>query len=343
MPLIVQRDTDAALLAVFLMSRYEDTMHTHEHEESPLHIFKSAAHHDGAAAILKIWLEGNLNSNGALATDIIKYSRRGVIRSHLLRHLAVPLWLSDGAQFGECGPVELEYDRLLVGVASLRHQFKSLEKSLLARQRLNRELISWMQSLISEAGVLSKAFEDWATRIPSTWHPQRHLLPAHYALPRRHFFSSIVYSYSSIAYAATWLNFFATAMLLNRTRLKILELIRPSSNDLGIDQERQEEDCCSKILSMAHDLSCSIPFTLDRFSVADSSKTLDGHAVTLNSDDEIKPYIATLVAWPLSLAASIGDLDLELKNWLREELLVCGKVIGTGVLQCAHSYHWFEI
>ncbi|KIW72099.1 hypothetical protein PV04_00319 [Phialophora macrospora] len=339
LPNLVERDVDAALLAIFLMSRYEDSMHAPEEVLSTT-AFRSYGHHDGATAILKIWHENSLKIIQP-ASDIIKHSRRGIIRSCILRQMPVPAWLADGAHFGEYG-LELEYDQLVVGVASIRHQFKTLQRERLLHHHRSQEVYLRGRDLNTEADALSQALQDWSTRLPSTWCPRRHLIPADVTLPRRHFFSSIVYSYSSVAHAALWLNYFATMMLLNRVRLRILVLIRPASDDLAGEQQRQEEVCCSQIRVMADALSSSIPFALDRFAVASSSKTPGEEEWILSSDEEIKPYLGYLTAWPLSIASSIGGLEGELKDWLRSELALVGRTLGVGVLECAQSYDWLE-
>ncbi|KAJ9606480.1 hypothetical protein H2200_009441 [Cladophialophora chaetospira] len=340
MPDLVHRDIDAALLTIFLMSRYEDTMQTH-HEGMSSTDFRSYVHHDGAAAILKIWRERCLGKSES-ATDIIKQSRRGIIRSHLLRHLALPAWLADGALYGEYG-LELEYDRLVVGVASLRHQFKSLQKEISSQNDLTIDLSSWAQDISAEAATLSKALRDWSTRIPSTWHPQRHLIPAHHPLPSKHFYSSIVYIYPSIAYAAIWLHYYATSMLLSRTRLRILELVRPMSDDFSNQQQMLEEECCATIRDMACALSSSIPFALDKITVTESAKLPDRLDITPNFEKEVKPYLANLVAWPLSLASSVGGLDSEQRNWFRSELVCVGEAVGAGVLVLTHACDWLDL
>ena len=127
MPELAQNDVDAALLAIFLMSRFEDATHA-AMDLSSDPVFASYQHHDGATAILKLWQERRLGP-GQPATAVIKHSRRGIIKSAFLRHTAVPAGLEDGGQFGEFG-LELEYDRLLVGIASIRQQLREIQQEM---------------------------------------------------------------------------------------------------------------------------------------------------------------------------------------------------------------------
>ncbi|EXJ65282.1 hypothetical protein A1O7_01623 [Cladophialophora yegresii CBS 114405] len=340
LPNLIRRDIDAALLAIFLMSRYEDSMHAFDEVLSTT-AFRSYCHHDGATAVLKTWHENSLMIMQP-ASDIIKHSRRGIIRSFLLRQMAVPVWLANGAQFGEHG-LELEYDQLLVQVAGIRHQLKFIQQQRLPLHH-HTQAVHWRaRALNIEADALSKALRDWSSRLPSTWCPRQHLIPAHVSLPRQHFFSSIVYSYSSVAYTSVWLNYFATMMLLNRARLRILELIRPAPDDLAGEQHRREEDCCLQIRVMADAMSSSIPFALGRFTVAPPSETAEKQEYILIEDEEIKPYHGNLTAWPLSVASSIGGLDAEMKDWLKAELVSVGKTVGAGVLECAQSSDWLDL
>ena len=287
-PELVQSDVDAALLATFLMGRYEDSVHL----AGPLvpgMAFRSYMHHEGSKAILKIW-EERCQTSSQPASAIIKYSRRGIIRSALLRHLAVPASLEDGGRFGEFG-LELEYDRLLIGVASIRNRLKCLQQEVFLSQSSKEEVVALTQELYVEAAALDAAFQVWTRRVPISWCPQRHLLTERYSLPRQHFLLPVVYSYQCIAYAAIWLNYFATRMLLNRARLKILYL-RRALNGLA-DQQPQEEQCCSEMRLMADALSASVPFVLDRFQVSGSPTQT---ALAMTSGGEIKPYAASLVA-----------------------------------------------
>jgi hypothetical protein len=132
-------------------------------------------------------------------------------------------------------------------------------------------------------------------------------------------------------------------MLFHRSRLRILELVRPLTDDLAGEQQRQEEFCCSEIRSMANALSSSVPFALDKFTVTESSKSMGGQAVTLDIEEDVKPYLGNLTAWPLSLASSIGGLDIEQRNWFKSELISVGKATGASVLENAHAYDWLDL
>jgi hypothetical protein len=81
-PTLDERNVDACLLTIFLMSRYEDIMHRSSsslNSKAPFAMsLQSLSHHNGAMAILKIWK--NRLSHSHPATDIIKQTRRGLIK-----------------------------------------------------------------------------------------------------------------------------------------------------------------------------------------------------------------------------------------------------------------------
>ncbi|KIW94536.1 uncharacterized protein Z519_04512 [Cladophialophora bantiana CBS 173.52] len=327
MPTVVETNIDAALLAVFLMSRYEDSAYNAEESQSNV-AFNSFTHHDGATSILKIWRHRHPRDMQP-ATDIVKHSRRGIIRSAILRYLAVPSWLEDGRLFGERGQ-DLEYDRILVRVANLRNQLMAVQQNNSHLETIGHELFQRAQKLNSEAAGLDKALQEWAIQIPSACHPRRHPVRTDASLPAGHLFSSVIYSYPGIGYAALWLNYSATRMLLNRAWLRILELIQPLSDESTWNQ--QMEQCRTRIMVTADDLSSSIPFVLERFKVTNAGEHQT--ATVFGTNEEIRPYVASLAAWPLSVASGIGSLHVERKQWFRTQLALIGRILGSGVLAC---------
>jgi len=71
-PTLSERNIDACLLAIFLMSRYEDAMHNPRSLNSKIPFsssLRSFSHHDGAMAILKIWKDQLSHSQPATDTS----------------------------------------------------------------------------------------------------------------------------------------------------------------------------------------------------------------------------------------------------------------------------------
>jgi hypothetical protein len=218
------------------------------------------SHYDGAMSILKVW---NDNLSDKSGTFIVKQIRRGLIKSSILRNLPLPDWMLDGSHFGEQDR-ELEYDKILVRVVNLHHASAKLQQEGDVLQILKAE------KLCNEARELEKALQAWLTNVPTCCSPQRHVLTKLDTSPRRHFYSSTVYTYIKPGFAAVWSQLFAVRMLINSTRLRVLKMSCPKSAiDLTYDTERLE--CITQLEAMANCLASSIPFCLERIKVQASS------------------------------------------------------------------------
>ena len=340
-----EANIDAYLLAIHFMSRYEDVVHRPGHLNLKTPFTKtcqSFSHHDGALAMLKFW-KGRL-SHSQPATDVIKHTRRGMIKSALMRNLALPNWLTQGASFGEHG-LELEYDRIVVQIASLRQRLSTLFKEKTGLQRISSdELVSTAEELNAEARDIDKALQDWNEHFPSTWSYQRHTLsePQH-PWPLEDFYSPMVYSYSNPAYAAAWNQYHTTRMLVNSTRLRILRISRPSSHNFAYHEQCLK--CLSQLNTMADGLASTVPLCLQRFKVTDflESSLSCQNSITLNTNEDIKPYVAISIIWPLTIASSLADVDVKQQWWFRSELARLGRIGGFRVLECAETDRWLEL
>jgi hypothetical protein len=325
---------DNCLIVNFFLSRYEDSVHLHL--GLPIAISaRSFSHHDGALAILKFWK--TQLSQKQPASNVIKNIRRGMIRSALLRSIGLPEWIQDGSSFGICG-LELGYDCNIVQVVRIRHELSSLlstNEALYTAQ----ELISKASELNRDAKQVDEALQVWASHFPISWRSQQHVLPVGNAWPTRNFYSAIVHSYSSFACAAVWSHYFATRMILNGMRLRALNICCEMSDDCSCEQH---SECLSNFTDMANDFASSIPFCLERFKITNDCKS-STPVLTMNTNENIKPYLARLVAWPLTFASSFGYGDRKEILWFRSELAHIGRVVGVKVMQYANTKHWFDL
>ena len=327
-----ERNIDACLLAVLLMGRYEGATYRpgDPNSRDSFTSLQSWSHHDGAMAILKVWND-NLSHNPA--TYIIKQIRRGLIKSSLLRNLPLPDWMLNGDRFGE-RDLELDYDHTIVRIVNLHYASASL-------QQKNGEQFEKAEELNNEARELDKALQDWAAHFPSTWSYKRHVLTESDPSPRRPFYSLTVYSYLRHGYAAVWSLYFATRMLINSTRLRILGMSRP--NPL-VNFTYQRLECNAQLKAMADSLASTIPFCLERFKVAEyPNSPIRQTSITLSTNEEIKPYLANLIVWPLTIASSLEEIDVRQQLWFRSELARLGRITGAGVLECAEKGQWVTL
>lgn len=316
-----EEDFDACLLATSLMSRYEGaTLDASDFFESEFAPFSQKwFHHDGVKAILKFWSD-NFHFN--TPTFIVKQTRRELIKSSVLRDLPIPDWMQDGSRFGEHGP-ELDYDHIMVKIANLNHTVATLKQESLCMKVAGK--------LNSEARELDEALQSWNKNIPGPCFSNPHRVPDDAIWPRKHFYSRTVYSYPKAAYSSAWCQSFAFSMIINSARYKILGL--SLSSGLAQPTFQQERDECSSRLEVsANNIASSIPFCLERFTV-DSPGT-PKCPITLNPDDEIRPYLARLVVWPLLVTLGVQEVHTKLRWWLRQELVSVGEITGDGTIEC---------
>ncbi|KAK5258329.1 hypothetical protein LTR40_008109 [Exophiala xenobiotica] len=327
MPSLLVHNTDICLLAIFFMSRYEDAIYDPTQPDPHGQNVRSFRHHDGALSILRMWKDRL--SFDQPATEIMKYTRRGMIKSALLRKLALPQWISDGITFGERG-LELEYDRIIVRLVNLRRQiFALLEDE-------NTPSASAAAQLAREAETIDRDLRQWALHFPSTWSYQRYTIAEMDEFPSRDYFSPTIYSYSSLAHAAVWNQYHSTRMLTLSTRIRIL-----GTGHLRVDEaaERERMDCLSCVEDVAEDFARSLPYSLERFAMVDQSGS-SSRIITPRSTEAIRPYFASLTIWPLSLASSLENVNCKQASWLRALLTRLGEMSGYGVLAASDNNHW---
>lgn len=339
LPYLDNSSIDTCLVTTFLMSRYEDAIARPAGRNR--FNYHSFSHHDGTSAALKAW-KFDLSHNGR-ATDVIKHSRRGTIRSALIRNLAVPDWLQDGSTFGEYG-LELDYDRVSVRIVNLRQKLTSLFSLFEASGSPAAYQIfdCTVDELDEEARSIDEALQGLASQIPNTWSYQCHTLPdQHQPWPSKGFYSPTIYSYADPAHAAIWNLYFATRMLVSSTRLRVLKLNSQSTTNIStIAHEHQKSESYSNIRGAARHLASSLPYCLQRLNI-----DVDYATVTVKQmrDEEIKPYVANQIIWPLSIAASLAEVEPQLSRWFRAELASLGRVVCAGMLECAETDQWFEL
>lgn len=329
------------LLAIWFMGRYEQTEHRPSHIDPRTPFasqLRSIKHHDGALAILKTWK--HYISHHQPVTDVIKHTRRSMIKSALLRNYAIPKWMLNGIYFGEQG-FDLEYDRIVVQLANLRQRLSTLSHETHKGGSAFTKLFPKIEELGDEIQRLDQASHVWATRIPSDWSPKLHEVADSQVLPTTDFYSPVVYTYPSLVHAAVWNQSYATRMLIHSTWLKILDL-RDSIADCPARQQRVETFC--NLESMANDLASSMPFCLQRIDIVQGPNTSSPQeSVASTPNRELKPYVAALAVWPLSIASGLRNLDVGHQIWFRSQLARLGKPICERMFECADTNHWLEL
>jgi len=286
-------DFDAWLLTIRLMGRYEGANHGPTDVESAelFNQLRNWAHHDGAQVILKLW---NENPRRGTATYIINQARRGLIRTSFLRGIPLLCWMLDGSRFGE-KDLDLHYDRVEVQLANLRYATTILEQD-------DSPEPAKIDDLNKQAEKLDQALQDWILQIPSKQSYKVHSVQDEDPRSRTHFYSPIVCSFSKPEYAAAWLQYFSTRMLIISTRLRIFS---SQQNHLNDTYKKQKQDCNAILKIMAESLASTVPFVLGRFNIEDPSQA----PILVSEKEEIKPCHAMMVIWPLSVASGLKGMD----------------------------------
>lgn len=319
---------DVCLLAIFFMSRYEDVLHlpSQVNPVTPtVACSKSFSHHDGALAVLKFWKDNLRHS--LPATNVIKHTRRGVMRSALLRGHNLPSWICNGSSFGERG-VELAYDHIFVRIVKARFQmFQHLDTS-----KCEFELA--LDELKEELRKLDIEIREWTLSFPSAWLCKTHTIPVSVEVREGDPAGTEAYTYSNTSYAAVWNLYHSTRMLINSTRLRILDMLYLDSEDNHV-QERIE--CISNMKLMGKDFAASVPISIRNFKTSTQLLTVSSRI------EETLPYMALMTIWPLSIISSLGNLDIEQRAWFRVELARLGRLIGYGLFESAASDFWLEL
>ncbi|KAL2061049.1 hypothetical protein VTL71DRAFT_9101 [Oculimacula yallundae] len=343
-----EQNIDISLLAIFFMGRYEQVVHTpvthsesHPHRSQQLKLrlnipldsqscIQSFSHHDGNLAILKSWKE---SSKGTIpATDVVKRVRRGMIRSALLRNIALPEWIRYGEDFDEEG-LGLEYDRLIVHIVDIRQQLSGLEDERLKDGSLCPDSRALACQLDKEAQAVNQALQNWSTSFPDKWIYQRYAISEHLSSPTKDFYSSTVLNHGSLGSAAIWNLYFGTRILINSTLVQILDL-----SSLVDKKNKRRSEYLAVIDETANDLASSIPYCRQIITVVDSvdaeTKTSKKIAM-LSTEDTEELYVGVTSVWPLSMASVLSRVEIKQRSWFRAELARIGRMIYDTVLEGA--------
>ena len=344
---ISDKNIDACLLAVFLMSRYEDATYRDESSSPQIHDLSSLAsfrHHDGAMALLKIW-HSRQSCGIQPASAVIQQTRQGCIRSVFLRNLSVPRWMMDGSLFGESG-LALDFDRVVVQLANLRHRIFKLGKRIPVHEESPDKAKSQEAAIIyNELQDADEALGRWSEQVTQDWEyraPTVEELKG--TAPPEHFYSQQVYVYSTPASVALWIHFFAWKLLISATRLQALQY-------LGLDEAQARDVAHRRHLdiqvmhSMSLALASSVPFALQRLDYThDGAFVSSTMPIKIRPSHEVDPSLAALIVWPLSIAASLEDgLDAGMRAWFASELSSTGKILGISVLRRPQATRWLQL
>lgn len=336
---ICEQDLHACILAVLIISRYDGAQPLSNLAQHALpSSLLNWSHHDGIVALLKSWHD---NFRSSPASIIIQQSRRVVMRSYLLRVMALPNWLLDGERFGEVG-LDSQYDRLNVRLINHRSQTSvslhqhNLHHSAGLVQGSNNvvSLNSDLARLDSDLAQLDSDLQAWATLIPSSHAPSLHTIPNPGPLPRKHIYSTSIYSFDQPGHSVIWTRYFTARMLTASSRLQINAALLPTySCDFDVCLQASIKHSANLHFLVESIISC-IPFALGIVKVDTTVQSLpDSGYITIIDNEGIKPHQANTVLWPLMIGSGLKGIETKQQKWLRSELAEIGKALNDGTLE----------
>ncbi|KAI2778488.1 hypothetical protein F4815DRAFT_447204 [Daldinia loculata] len=328
-----QSNIDELLLTTMLMADYKNVTdrccgRRNQDEVSLLNldvtgsrIWKNTCHYDGAADLLRQRQQNKWTPNPFLDRAV----RRRLIRVCILRGISVVEWLRDGVQFGEEGPV-LILDSIMVRVAALRE--RSLCLFLPKSARFSSQ--PHPGDLAAEARSLDAALESWSAALPEDWK----FTTWSDSTPDSTF-DGLIHVYATYGHAAIWCRYYATRLVVNSIRNRALSVMAQCSFQmLSVAPER--DLCLGKTASLGTDLCRSIPVfftsvTTKGNPTAARGTVINDNIVRVNQD--IKPKLATLLAWPLILAINTDNIPESQKQWLKNKLKSVANTLGDAILE----------
>ncbi|KAI0880670.1 uncharacterized protein GGS22DRAFT_81726 [Annulohypoxylon maeteangense] len=334
------------LVTAMSMAFYENIMYGHERHHSRKRdsssswdpditgsrFWENICHHEGAAGLLKLRQERGWTPDLSLE----RAARRQLVRTCILRGTLTAPWLQDGAEFGEKGPV-LDIDSIMVRVASLRS--RSLHIFLPKGERFSSQLSPI--DIASEARDLDIALESWSRNVPEDWKFSTHQDPLIDAT-----FDGLIHTYASHGHATIWNRYRAVHIIINSVRKRALSIASHCSSQ-SISTNMEQELCLEKISLLSTDLCRCIPFFIASQPVTENSPPKESTSANdadnaTNVRYEILPKLATLLAWPLTLAVSTDAVPEPQKQWLKVKLKSIARSLGDSILETVAEQSEFK-
>lgn len=339
--MLSEKNIDACLLAVTLMTQFEDlSLHTSpalesDHQVSEGTLAPISSHLNGATAILHLW-KLRLYRNHPVSNGI-KLARRALIQHHLLYGSAPPEWMENGQSFGE-GGLDAMYDGILVHITKIRYQLSKISRLEASYMHMSPSRESLLNDLYAKCQDIKLSIEAWSRSFPSNWHRLRHTIKVSDSCPPEGFFSSTAYSYSTFAAGAFWLRDYFLRIVVNDMHLRVLDLLPASSGD---SLDRRRATCAYDLEAASNALASTIPFVLGRLIISDAHP-VQGR-ITIHARNRSTPYVIRLVMGPLLLVIRSRYISQELKVWFIAELKSLGKTAGIASFGHFPVKHWPRI
>ena len=298
--------TETTLFVTFCMSRYEDAVHE-PNKKSQKKSFTSASHHDGSLALLRTIRDRQSGETMEQLPNIVKSTRRCMIKSALLRSKDLPEWIHDGQIFGETEQFDVTYDRFAIRLVHLRHQLSLLRSGTSTQESA--------AALVEESYNLEKEFGEWSARYSASWsRPTPHEQNEVEILRDNSDQDEIKVQ------AAVCLKLHATDILIISTYLSLLHPTVSSSSDVTSPSS-------TRATARMHTIA------MDFLSALNNLAGNKIHTTNVKSLIDEESGVLRWVVWPLSMILLAEEMDENDKLFLRDLMKEVGKISGFAVLE----------
>ena len=259
------------------------------------------------------------------------------MRTSILRATPLPIWIQNGAEFGE-ERFDLEFDHCLVEVARLRCNsqtlLKDLKESYLPDDKTSATLA---QTLIEDCQAVDGLLAAWAASLPQSWDFQA---IAEQSSLREGFagagisYNGNVHIYPSREIAVAWNRYRAARLICNSIILKAT----PYCFSMVVEATR-EEDLSNRsiaqrnIKALTDDICASIPFHFGR--TEGLERTTEGFGGEASSIAGARGTArgAFLLVWPLLISSMVWGVRDEQRRWIKAQLNLVGHMTASTALQ----------
>lgn len=284
---------------------------------------RAFCHHDGAAALLRARQQCAFLDRRSLQID--RTCRRQLLRSALLQRNGLPIWLEDGAAFGESG-TSLVLDKGMVAVTQIQSR---VEKLAASEHKDGKALNTWrlqVHDVLEKAQHVDHELMACEQHIPANWQYQTHDIVC---LPKDDMiYHENVYTYPSQAHAAVWIRHWIVRILLKNA---IIKLLSTCSKILNL---QHVEEVMVRIRSLIDRICATIPYLTYKTALDE-----DGNLVLRNIKEVVNKMNSTTVGYLAftlhGLVNTFSDCEVPIlqQQWIRNQMILISRAAGDKLLE----------
>jgi hypothetical protein len=236
---------------------------------------------------------------------------------------AIAGWLQDGASFGESGPA-LQIDSFMIRVAAFRSRalvFFSNTSATLPTSTPDLEYLAHTGKELEDDLV------QWAESMSGEWKACRQdpEMESDINENNNEAYDRIFNSYTSHGHASLWIRQRALRLIINSIFIKFIAVRMQNSTDhehLRWKQNRMR----GNLASTSSELCGDVAFFFSR------SSEEGFNTAGIHGEHAILPRLASLLAWPLTVAVSTENVPEPQRDWLQNKLRLVASSLGDAIL-----------